>query len=71
MAKAVVAVMRKYPILNASVDETTDEIVYKNYINLGIAVDTDHGLFVPNIKDADTKSVFRLLMKFYTCTSFT
>lgn len=60
MAKAVVAVMRKYPILNASVDETTDEIVYKNYINLGIAVDTDHGLFVPNIKDADTKSVFKI-----------
>lgn len=43
MTKAVVAVLRKYPILNASVDEATDEIVYKNYYSVGIAVDTDHG----------------------------
>ena len=58
MAKAVVSVMRKYPLLNSRVDETTDEIVYKNYFNLGIAVDTDHGLYVPNIKDADRKGIF-------------
>ena len=60
MAKAVTAVMNKYPILNSSVDETTDEIVYKNYVNLGIAVDTDRGLFVPNIKDANHRSVFEI-----------
>ncbi len=58
MTKAVVAVLRKYPILNASVDEATDEIVYKNYYSVGIAVDTDHGLYVPNIKDADRKGIF-------------
>jgi len=60
MAKAVVTVLRKYPVLNSSVDETTDEIVYKNFYNLGIAVDTDHGLYVPNIKDADRKSIFAI-----------
>ena len=60
MTKAVVTVLRKYPILNASVDETTDEIVYKNYYNLGLAVDTDKGLFVPNIKDADRKGMFTI-----------
>jgi pyruvate dehydrogenase E2 component (dihydrolipoamide acetyltransferase) len=44
MSKAVIAVLRKYPILNASVDEASDEIVYKKYFNLGIAVDTQRGL---------------------------
>ena len=60
MTKAVVTVLRKYPILNASVDESTDEIVYKHYYNVGIAVDTDHGLYVPNVKDADSKGIFTI-----------
>ena len=58
MTKAIVTVLRKYPILNSSVDEVSDEIVYKNYYNIGIAVDTDRGLFVPNIKDTDRKGIF-------------
>ena len=58
MTKAVVTVLRKYPIFNASVDEDSDEIVYKNFYNVGIAIDTEHGLYVPNIKDADKKGVF-------------
>jgi pyruvate dehydrogenase E2 component (dihydrolipoamide acetyltransferase) len=60
MSKAVIAVLRKYPILNASVDEANDEIVYKKYYNLGIAVDTQRGLYVPNIKDADRKGIFTI-----------
>ncbi len=60
MSKAVIAVLRKYPILNASVDEANDEIVYKKYYNLGIAVDTKRGLYVPNIKNADRKSIFTI-----------
>ncbi len=60
MAKAVISVLRKYPALNASIDESTNEIVYKNYYNLGIAVDTDAGLYVPVIKDANTKGIFKL-----------
>ncbi len=41
-------------------DHTAEEMVYKNYFNLGLAVDTEAGLVVPNIKDADLKSIFEL-----------
>ena len=58
VVKALTATMKEYPILNASIDDTTDEVVYKNYYNIGIATDTDHGLYVPNVKDANTKSMF-------------
>ena len=60
MSKAVIVVLRKYPILNASVDEANEEIVYKKYFNLGIAVDTKRGLYVPNIKHADRKGIFTI-----------
>ena len=56
--KALIAAVKKYPILNASLDDATQEVVYKNYYNIGIATDTDRGLYVPNIKDANTKSMF-------------
>ncbi len=56
--KALVAVVKKYPALNASIDDATNEVVYKNYYNIGIATDTDRGLYVPVIKDANTKSMF-------------
>ena len=58
VVKALGVAMKKFPVLNASIDDATQEIVYKNYINIGIATDTDLGLFVPNIKDANTKSMF-------------
>lgn len=58
VVKALAVAMKKFPVLNASIDDATQEIVYKNYINIGIATDTDLGLFVPNIKDANTKSMF-------------
>lgn len=60
VVKALVSVLRKYPALNASIDDATQEIVYKHYFNIGIATDTDHGLFVPNIKNADAKSIFSI-----------
>ena len=60
VVKALAVAMKKYPVLNASIDDATQEIVYKNYINIGIATDTDLGLFVPNIKDANTKSMFEI-----------
>lgn len=58
VVKALVATVKKYPILNASIDDTTNEVVYKHYYNIGIATDTEHGLYVPNIKQADMKSMF-------------
>ena len=60
VVKALAVAMKKFPVLNASIDDASQEIVYKNYINIGIATDTDLGLFVPNIKDANTKSMFSI-----------
>lgn len=60
VVKALVSASKKYPILNASVDDETDEIIYKHYYNIGIAADTDRGLLVPVVKDADRKSIFAI-----------
>lgn len=58
--KALTLTLKEYPIFNSSFDHTTDEVVYKNYMNVGVAVDTPDGLIVPNIKDADKKGIFVL-----------
>src|SRR5699024_7036359 len=58
--KDLISASKKYPILNAMVDEDTNEIVYKHYYNIGIAADTDVGLFVPVLKDADRKALFEI-----------
>jgi pyruvate dehydrogenase E2 component (dihydrolipoamide acetyltransferase) len=58
--KAVIEVLKKYPIFNASLDEATKEIVFKDYINLGIAVNTEAGLMVPVIRDAQKKNMLEL-----------
>src|SRR5699024_4654296 len=58
VVKALISASKKYPILNAAVDDETDEIIHKHYYNIGIAADTDKGLLVPVVKDADRKSVF-------------
>jgi len=57
LTKAVAAVLRKMPQFNASLDVETNEVIYKKYINVGIAVDTPNGLFVPNIKNVDQKGL--------------
>ena len=51
-AKALLVAVNRHPEVNASWDDATQEIVYKHYINLGIAASTPRGLVVPNIKDA-------------------
>jgi pyruvate dehydrogenase E2 component (dihydrolipoamide acetyltransferase) len=58
--KAVVAGLKKHPYLNASLNEQDAEIILKKYFNIGIAVDTEHGLFVPVIKGADKKSILAM-----------
>lgn len=60
VVKALVSASKKFPIINAAVDDETEEIVYKHYYNVGIAADTDNGLVVPVIKDADRKSIFEI-----------
>ena len=58
--KALVTVLKDYPIFNASVDEEREEILLKKYYNIGIAVDTPEGLIVPVIRDADQKDMVEL-----------
>ncbi|MFT8836531.1 dihydrolipoamide acetyltransferase family protein [Liquorilactobacillus satsumensis] len=60
VVKALACVMREFPVLNSKVDMEQHEIVYRNYINVGVATDTQRGLFVPNIKHADQKSLFAI-----------
>src|SRR5690625_907896 len=60
VVKALISASKKYPILNAAVDDETDEIIHKHYYNIGIAADTDRGLLVPVVKDADRKSLFEI-----------
>ena len=58
--KAVAETLKKHPIFNSSLDEVADEIILKEYVHLGIAVDTDQGLMVPVIRDVDKKSMLDL-----------
>ncbi|MFI5301854.1 MAG: dihydrolipoamide acetyltransferase family protein [Polyangiales bacterium] len=60
IAKAVVAAMRKHPTLNSALDESTNELVVRKYIHLGIAAATEAGLVVPVLKDAHTKSILEI-----------
>ncbi|MBL1116314.1 2-oxo acid dehydrogenase subunit E2 [Streptomyces sp. 110] len=57
VAKALLVAIRRNPDINATWDEDNQEIVYKDYVNLGIAAATPRGLIVPNIKDADAKTL--------------
>src|SRR5271156_3959713 len=58
--KAVVEELKKYPSFNSSLDEASEEIVFKKYYHIGIAVDTEQGLLVPVIRDVDKKSLLQL-----------
>ncbi len=60
IVKASVAALKEMPMLNASLDEATGEIVIKKYYNIGIATATENGLIVPVIKDADRKSILEI-----------
>ena len=58
--KAIVDTLKKHPLFNASIDDAAQEVVFKDYIHLGVAVDTEVGLMVPVIRDADKKTVLQL-----------
>src|SRR5207244_2346117 len=60
IVKAVVAGLKKWPMLNASLDEATQEIVRKKYYHIGIAAQGPHGLAVSVIREADRRSMFDL-----------
>ncbi|MFL6517531.1 MAG: dihydrolipoamide acetyltransferase family protein [Bacillus sp. (in: firmicutes)] len=60
IVKALTSALREFPALNTSLDDATSEIIHKHYYNIGIAADTEKGLLVPVVKDADRKSVFNI-----------
>jgi len=57
LIKAVATALRHHPALNAVIDTENEQIIYKEYVNLGIAIDTERGLVVPVLKDADRMSI--------------
>jgi pyruvate dehydrogenase E2 component (dihydrolipoamide acetyltransferase) len=58
--KALVETLKKHPVFNSSLDEVANELVFKEYFHIGIAVDTEQGLIVPVVRDADKKSMLEL-----------
>jgi pyruvate/2-oxoglutarate dehydrogenase complex dihydrolipoamide acyltransferase (E2) component len=57
VVKAVASALNAHPLLNASIDLEQDQIIYKQYVNIGIAVDTERGLVVPSLRGADEMSI--------------
>lgn len=60
LLKVVAVALRRFPDFNSSIDVEKQEIVRKRYVNVGVAVDTDAGLLVPVVKDADRKGIIEL-----------
>ncbi len=58
--KAMAMTLRKFPILNSTLDEAKQELVYKHYYNIGLSVQTDDGLTAPVIKDVGNKSILQI-----------
>jgi len=58
--KVCASALRIFPQFNASIDLPKEEIIYKQYVNIGVAVDTDRGLLVPVIRDVDKKNIVEL-----------
>jgi pyruvate dehydrogenase E2 component (dihydrolipoamide acetyltransferase) len=58
--KVIAAAMKKFPKFNASIDIDREEIIYKKYVHIGIAVDTEAGLLVPVIRNVDQKNVYQI-----------
>ena len=57
LIKAIATGLKHHPALNAMIDMENDQIIYKDYVNLGIAIDTERGLVVPTLKNADRMSI--------------
>lgn len=60
VVKACVLALKEFPYVNSSLDDKSGDIVIKQYYNIGIAVDTPHGLMVPVIKHADSRTIFEV-----------
>ena len=66
LIKAVASALKQHPVVNASIGEGGKEIIYKEYVNIGVAVDTERGLVVPVLRNADRKSIPQLARELAT-----
>ena len=60
IAKITTEILYEFPLLNSSLDSNLENIILKDYVNLGIAIDTPEGLIVPNVKNAQLKSIVEI-----------
>jgi len=63
LLKIAAAALKQFPKFNASIDTATNEVIYKEYIHIGVAVDTPSGLLVPVVRDVDRKGVIALAVE--------
>ena len=63
LVRILATAVRKFPQFNASIDPERGEIVFKKYVNIGVAVDTDRGLLVPVIRNADEKNITQIAVE--------
>ncbi|MBX5477262.1 MAG: 2-oxo acid dehydrogenase subunit E2, partial [Clostridia bacterium] len=63
LLKVVAQALKVFPKFATSVDMAAEELIYKNYCHIGVAVDTEHGLLVPVIRDVDKKSLIQLAVE--------
>jgi pyruvate dehydrogenase E2 component (dihydrolipoamide acetyltransferase) len=68
LLKAVAAALQRHPRANASVNEGTQEIIFKDYFHIGVAVDTEAGLIVPVIRDVDKKQLLKISQELHEIT---
>jgi pyruvate dehydrogenase E2 component (dihydrolipoamide acetyltransferase) len=63
LVKVLATAVKQFPQFNASLDPATEEIVLKKYVNIGVAVDTDRGLLVPVVRNADQKNILQIAIE--------
>lgn len=63
LVKVLATAVRQFPQFNTSLDVESQEIIYKKYVNIGVAVDTDRGLLVPVIRNADQKNITQIAVE--------
>jgi pyruvate dehydrogenase E2 component (dihydrolipoyllysine-residue acetyltransferase) len=71
LLKVIAGGLQKNPRANASIDEANNEIIYKDYFHIGVAVDTEGGLIVPVLRDVDKKTLFDLSKELHELTEKT
>jgi pyruvate dehydrogenase E2 component (dihydrolipoamide acetyltransferase) len=63
LVKVIATAVKQFPQFNASLDQSADEIVFKKYVNVGVAADTDRGLLVPVVRNADQKNITQIAIE--------